>query len=727
MSVGGSLYPPGYVMTFASGVANGDTVAGDRYAGTIDASCYLPGVCETTKGPSFCVYEYGGGRKNGLTVVPNNGVHKEEWVSFVQFRLYGSARTFWASESEVWASNVTSKAMGVQDRSRFHVFRPFVGEGSFDKNRRVGRWRIWLKSGEFRVVEFKDGHGEPHAHEGVRLVEGPYVKGEKGYESPPSVLEELFRDQSWLDELEQGESEELEKKQNGAKKKGAVKGAVKGDMKGATKKSEEGPKEKRLKEKDGKRRRGEEKGASEDSKQKERVSEAEPASVSSAYASSASASSASANAPAHKPTHAAHKPSYTLNDSPTMIGTSQFPARQVKTFASGRWRGAGRGRSVKGDRYVGGIGGDGLPGSGEGSEGGPFRVYEFGRGELGRGSKLEGHAIVPDAEAEGKEKVAFKGFLLCGSACTLWSRVSEVWETNTAERGVGIDDGTGVFRPFIGVGRFEKGARVGEWRVYFRNGEYRLVTFEDSRTEPQTHTAVEVIGGPHARGEKGYVDPPGMIRELFMDQSEHEEIERVKKGAEEHGSKRKRGPAAVKSEGEQEEVAAPASPPPKKKSPKKQPPTLFDRISTLRTSLLPSSLPLPASPVAALDAADTSVFGPPQPGNWAARATRLEVASRSLRARVGKVAKVLGLPGGPDEGGRAADALEALERDQSQEYDAQCSHRHRTLLKILMTGRVSLTFKIDLQTEEALTRMRQVRDRKIYEVKQQLNHYDHLI
>jgi len=75
----------------------------------------------------------------------------------------------------------------------------------------------------------------------------------------------------------------------------------------------------------------------------------------------------------------------------------------------------------------------------------------------------------------------------------------------------------------------------------------------------------------------------------------------------------------------------------------------------------------------------------------------------------------------------AADALEALERDQSQEYDAQCSHRHRTLLKILMTGRVSLTFKIDLQTEEALTRMRQVRDRKIYEVKQQLNHYDHLI
>ncbi len=73
----------------------------------------------------------------------------------------------------------------------------------------------------------------------------------------------------------------------------------------------------------------------------------------------------------------------------------------------------------------------------------------------------------------------------------------------------------------------------------------------------------------------------------------------------------------------------------------------------------------------------------------------------------------------------AADALEALERDQSQ--DAESSHRHRNLLKLLMTGRISLTFKIDLQTEEALARIRDLRERKVWEVKQQLNHYDHLV
>ena len=41
-------------------------------------------------------------------------------------------------------------------------------------------------------------------------------------------------------------------------------------------------------------------------------------------------------------------------------------------------------------------------------------------------------------------------------------------------------------------------------------------------------------------------------------------------------------------------------------------------------------------------------------------------------------------------------AEEALERDQSQEYEGQSSHRHRNLLKLLMTGRMSLTFRIDL-------------------------------
>ena len=72
-------------------------------------------------------------------------------------------------------------------------------------------------------------------------------------------------------------------------------------------------------------------------------------------------------------------------------------------------------------------------------------------------------------------------------------------------------------------------------------------------------------------------------------------------------------------------------------------------------------------------------------------------------------------------------AEEALERDQSQEFEGQSSHRHKNLLKLLMTGRMSLTFRIDLQTDEAIKRMKGVKERKVWELSQQLNHYDHLL
>ena len=229
--------------------------------------------------------------------------------------------------------------------------------------------------------------------------------------------------------------------------------------------------------------------------------------------------------------------------------------------------GTHKGENLVGAKFVGGFDGDDLPGISAERGGAAFQAWEVGE----EGGK-EGLTIVP-VEAEDLAVVPVKGdfdgpdapvafisFLLEGLAATFWRPSSSTWDGNAGAKGVCIEVTKSVFRPFVGVGRFEGGAREGQWHTWLKNGEFRLVTFKNDHEEAHAHRAVTVIEGPHKSGEAGYVSPPAVLEVFLMTESELAEVEELKevvrRGEEEKGEKKRvredRKPVPVGSGGEEE-------------------------------------------------------------------------------------------------------------------------------------------------------------------------------